>query len=1175
MSVTFKGVTKSLVKILLHFRSDDVDQQSDYLIVNSPSDAGFEQCLKDQIDDVYMQKNIEWYDKRTDSLNLYKKEKKAVSIEQESNTLLSDQDNCSSPNAIKGDVYEYLEIRLPIARCIYEKIIKIIDMSLSSLQVDEIYDIITSNLVNVLDNRLYIVHTIVNILQNTPDMLELLSFHHYNQIYFQLSKLKDVVPDRDMVLSMYNSPTFPQEIFGLLDRLDKQQNKNLVLRTRFIVLHWDNSLRSFMLEAQKYLCTTLVDSKGINILSLGENHGLGFNLPAIKLEMLNIGYLANYMRINYCSLLQNMLLLEEKFNVGNGCSNIALDIDFTNLVSDDSIMDASYAMNIFHEVLSCGFVCGDHVSKLFLRFKGINFESTADFTLNKQCELFFDDCSLVFIQSLAVKCALLNITNMISSESLIFDTNTTKLVCNNITMANKNSIVIQEGCEKVKLTNIFGQVKFTDGLTVSCAKNSEVCRFTCPSDRISDVKLANVLLKSTTNTSINYKSLMLMHVNTINSNTMRFIGTSEQITIKSCKGSFNFDRITNVKKLNLLGTLSENINIVLPPNINELAMKDVTIDNKSFVVNSQLDSLTIHGIKTDIEAVVDIQKTCSKIKITELDGRVKLFDMVEITGEKRLVIYSPTFSLEKIASEYLYHLQANSISLRMRPEFCSLLKKISLTKVIFVEPVMVDTSQDTTDISITKFQGKINLSGVVQGTLTVGIIQSGNLMIKQHPHGNNYDINIECISLSENVTIRGNVNTLNLCDIDVAATRCLDIYGNYETILVTDCSGRITINTHYLDLNRPQLKKASFEYTKSLSKFRINGEYRTDDFCVPQRIKHLFLRGVIINESKKIYLHENLEKISIIDSEGDFHLANLFNIKLLTLKRADVVKMDITSDQRLQVELKNLDLEQSFTATKNTKKVVLDHVTMKNNSVVIINPSCQLIIIRKTTCLISFLSLEGQKNEFMSWDDNCYEFTKQCNSDNWAFLFKNSCLSKEDRVSNNFRSVTLYGIQDIDHFPITVNENCQHLQIDHCSVTVICSSLSKLDTFSVSICVHNMMEVHFQEMRPITFEIRYLFDSEESICIILNSIHLQKFVFRQNRFYSGKVDSQNLDMNNLFELQPTEFDINPQDVSTSCEAGIVDVMIMLEEHFKANASDCKRLAAQIIERIDIRFIAYN
>lgn len=93
-------------------------------------------------------------------------------------------------------------------------------------------------------------------------------------------------------------------------------------------------------------------------------------------------------------------------------------------------------------------------------------------------------------------------------------------------------------------------------------------------------------------------------------------------------------------------------------------------------------------------------------------------------------------------------------------------------------------------------------------------------------------------------------------------------------------------------------------------------------------------------------------------------------------------------------------------------------------------------------------------------------------------------------MSNNFRSVVLCEVEGVDLFPIRVNENCQHLRIECFSVIVICPSLSKLDTLSVSFCVHNMMEIHFQEMRPITFKICYVFDSEKSICIILNSIHL-------------------------------------------------------------------------------------
>lgn len=82
-------------------------------------------------------------------------------------------------------------------------------------------------------------------------------------------------------------------------------------------------------------------------------------------------------------------------------------------------------------------------------------------------------------------------------------------------------------------------------------------------------------------------------------------------------------------------------------------------------------------------------------------------------------------------------------------------------------------------------------------------------------------------------------------------------------------------------------------------------------------------------------------------------------------------------------------------------------------------------------------------------------------------------------------------------------------------------------------------------------------------------------MFWQNHFYLDEENLQNFNMNKSFVLQPTEFDINPQNVSTPCEAEIAYVTILLEEHFRDNASDCKRLATQIIERIDIRFIAYK
>ncbi|ELA48020.2 hypothetical protein VCUG_00443 [Vavraia culicis subsp. floridensis] len=87
----------------------------------------------------------------------------------------------------------------------------------------------------------------------------------------------------------------------------------------------------------------------------------------------------------------------------------------------------------------------------------------------------------------------------------------------------------------------------------------------------------------------------------------------------------------------------------------------------------------------------------------------------------------------------------------------------------------------------------------------------------------------------------------------------------------------------------------------------------------------------------------------------------MFNIGILTLKSADAVKMDITSDQKSQIELKNLDLEKQFIAAKNTKEIVFDRVTMKNTAIATINPCCQSIFIEKTTCLINFLNLKGKK----------------------------------------------------------------------------------------------------------------------------------------------------------------------------------------------------------------------
>ncbi|ELQ75067.1 putative LRR containing protein [Trachipleistophora hominis] len=147
----------SFFQLILRFTNDNSEKQDSYEIYSETKDAKLSDYMKRPEKDQDFPK-VRDYNDDVDELGLFSGSKRVSVHSQESENLSNSSKNDNSTSSVlKDEQVKYVKVILPITRGLYRKITNLRHNDSSDLDIEEIYEVIMSNLFTVLDNRQVIV----------------------------------------------------------------------------------------------------------------------------------------------------------------------------------------------------------------------------------------------------------------------------------------------------------------------------------------------------------------------------------------------------------------------------------------------------------------------------------------------------------------------------------------------------------------------------------------------------------------------------------------------------------------------------------------------------------------------------------------------------------------------------------------------------------------------------------------------------------------------------------------------------------------------------------------------------------------------------------------------------------------------------------------------------------
>ncbi|ELQ76879.1 putative LRR containing protein [Trachipleistophora hominis] len=1183
MPITFGRITHSLVKVILFFKSNKPDGESDYIILNSLSEAKLKNYIdNNQVEDIDFKKHIRWYDSRSDVLNLYEKntDKKTGSSSQDKGNMSSnrdtsrqttDQDSSTPTNSDNEEFVAYLEIHLPISKELYRKISEITHLNEISLSCEEIYEVVDLNLFTILDNTESIICGIVNILQCDPEMIESLTSYYCERMHALLTTFEWIDISVEEVVEFYNSPGYPS---SMLDHIQQSScRQSLPFELTLGVFHWTNCFGAFVAKVKKHIGVRLKDPMGNELFTLGNVEKSRAVILELQLESLNISYLFDHIKLDSKILMNHKQQIEEKFSLEAGCSNITLDIDFTSLVSDECIVDMREIKSTCEEILSSDLICGDHISTLILRFKALNCEIDASGIFGKKCELFFNGCSWSFIQSLNVAPKTLCLINMTLPKIIELGPELETFICDNVVMVDGQTFTTGQNLKNMQLINVKGcAVKLNEKLTVYCQEKSTIEHTIIGPDSQIVTKLVNVKCNSLHNdhgapTFLIYGEMS----NTYLKNAVP-IKKPHHIFLENCRGVISLEEIQHVQQFQLSGSFNNNIRFILPPRIVEFGLINVVLQ-ESLIISDRCDVLKLDSIEAGNNCTIKVDKVCNTIKSNNIMCGINVFDemFLGVCGGCNNI---SSFTLDIIKGEGMYDLQIKKATFSIKDNNCQLIQRMSFNKVQLNDTLMINIDETVEHLLLENIAGTVVLSGKVYGTFTANYaISAAKLEIKRQEVDKTYDITIDKMAFDNMVIINCNTNKLLLNSVKMMNRNFLRINGAYNELTVNNYSGIINIVDGGFLLHEQNLTEVSFAYNKKLALVSINTWPRMSNVDLTPEIKNISINKADVVNLHAFYLRKELESVSITNSTGNFFFEKMLNLFNLKLEKTSIVMMSDMQNDKLQVALKNLKLEQSLQIDKQAEKILLEKVTMADGAAVCVTSDCKSIEIQETGCYIQWLSDTGSFHRFVCRPTVNYEFGKCSGDGNWFCALKKAHIQEHINFPPIMRSIVLSEIVGDENSAIILDETCKNLLVDQSSISINLRSPRSVEKLTVSFSIVNFIEICFLECAPMRISCLYVFEDDEQsdIKIIVDSESLKTLSFRQDRFYASQEELYATVVDELSTIKQITSESHPQRLENiyMTEDRDLNLINLLENHFRNNISDCKCFGYKCINKVEI------
>ncbi|ELQ74972.1 putative LRR containing protein, partial [Trachipleistophora hominis] len=297
---------------------------------------------------------------------------------------------------------------------------------------------------------------------------------------------------------------------------------------------------------------------------------------------------------------------------------------------------------------------------------------------------------------------------------------------------------------------------------------------------------------------------------------------------------------------------------------------DVTIKEK--IVSSKMS-----GVVFENGHMFTLRKESHIISIEKSTGIFNLFKKINL-------VIDPAnragckFFLQTIDNYEEPNIISAFVSLSISTSFLSTITNISFIRVKFIGPILLEINNDIKKLNIEKCNGTIKTSGIVNGTLSSLQNFVSEIVVVKVKNEPKYDLKIAGYIIPETLTIYCILKNLMLENVYNSNMSCFRVVNTCEYMELNNYFGIVEMDTG------PCLKSAVFNhaiciYSEATGMLDLkDGGLRLDTYFLPRTIRHLRLKGLVMNVSEVFHLHDILENIEICNCFGLFNFKNVFNI---------------------------------------------------------------------------------------------------------------------------------------------------------------------------------------------------------------------------------------------------------------------------------------------------------
>lgn len=1131
-------------------------------------------CIFKQTNDLSVPFQIKWYNKQADKLGIFTSNAKDTPSAETNADQQTVKQGGNTPRKTTNEFkFKYAQVSLPISQALYNKICRIPFLKYPCLTVEELYELITSNLFSVLDNRLLIMQLIVDNLYNDHKMYEKMCIHHCTITYSLLNRISGFEIDKTRFMELVCTEQGLEKLEEVLSGLKKADSsavqRKAILNVRLRLYHWSNSFSNLVNVTKKNIGFIITDSRGQDAHVSPINNIKSQLFLIMSMDCLDLCYMFHRLSMDYRFLQFNEQLLMEQFENADVKPSIMLEIKFERMETEN-IEDLCEVVN---RLLRCSFVCEDHVTQLFLRFDNLDIKLETMQIGNKECNVYLNNSGLMLLNSLPAQTISLEMQNILLTETVKLCRFLNVLKCRYVIADDDCKIIIVKSCATIKLVSVCSLIEYSAFGTIKSFDASIIESKCLATGRFSKFKMLCAWCTSdfTCNESIRF--LALDQVNVIQPFIMRFNGECQRILLNHCMGIIDLRHGSNVEILECSGCLPKDFFEMLPPLVRNLVITELGI-NYDVKVEKKVHSLELKNVRVREECTFKLDGEYYTVMIRESQGTFNLFGQLLLTMSLDNATL-PDLIFQRNDNDNQVDFFLVSSTIMNNNMFFNTLHNIYLINVQFMEPISLHLDNNINVLFIINFVGTIRLTGIISGTFSHHDFFRSELTVTKMQGEMTYQIIFMGIDMQETVFIHCKLESILLKNMQNDILPSICVTDSCDSIILENYIGSVDmLSIPYLRMS--SATSTSLFYSECTNFLVIGGELHLSTHLLSHNIMHINLNGLVMVTTGVFYLHSNLVSIQIINCSGTFHFAGMLNVNELVIERRSMIKMETLPALGIRLNLHNLSFNGSLNVPSYVKKLRFNNVILGEEAVVWIDLQCEDVIIIHSQCTIHWLSAIGH-DAMVCTVDGSYEFKKNVGNGMLSFNLRNTRLAEQINISNNVERICLNGVRGLHDTPVVVNRSCKYLLLKNSTGLVVCHSLECLGVFTVIKSIASPLEVKFRNRNNIRFRICYVFENELPVQIVICTKNLRSISLRGRCSNITVEEIMNDDTCQPFDLHLIAFQRFANDIECIYDMDIaeIDLIAVLKGHLRNDETRCQALSMHCIIKITISYLARN